>query len=141
MISTMRSLGRQKLFTTINVTGLGVLIACMGRFGLASFTISRRTKEIAIRKVIGALSHEITKLLLTQFSRPVLFANILAWPLCWFVVNEWLNGFNHRIDLLPWFIGVVTVVVLITLLLAWRTVAAHAFKVARTSPIFALRYE
>jgi putative ABC transport system permease protein len=71
----------------------------------------------------------------------VLFANILAWPLCWYAVNEWLNGFNHRIDLLPWFVGVVTVAVLITLLLAWGTVAAHAFRVARTSPIFALRYE
>jgi putative ABC transport system permease protein len=122
-------------------SGLAVLIACMGLFGLASFTVARRTKEIGIRKVMGASSHEIIKLLLTQFSRPVLFANILAWPLCWFAVNEWLNGFNHRIDLLPWFVTVIAVAVLITLLLAWGTVAAHAFKVARTSPIFALRYE
>ncbi len=80
-------------------------------------------------------------LLLTQFSRPVLLANILSWPLCWYAVSEWLNGFTNRIDLLPWFAGVVTVAILATLLLAWGTVASHALRVARTSPIFALRYE
>lgn len=122
-------------------SGLAVLIACMGLFGLASFTISRRTKEIGIRKVMGASSGEIVMLLLTQFSRPILLANILAWPLCWYLVNEWLNGFNNRIELLPWFIAVVAVAALITLTLAGGTVASHAFRVSRSNPIFALRYE
>jgi len=71
----------------------------------------------------------------------VIFANVISWYLCWYTANEWLNGFNDRIDLLPWFIAVVTVAVVVTLLLAWGTVAAHALKLARTSPIFAPGYE
>ncbi len=122
-------------------SALAVLIACMGLFGLASFTIARRTKEIGVRKVMGASSREIVLLLLGQFARPVLIANVLAWPICWYAVNEWLNGFTYRIDLLPWFIVVVGLAIMVTISLAWGTVAAHAFKVARTSPIFALRYE
>jgi putative ABC transport system permease protein len=122
-------------------SGLAVLIACMGLFGLASFTIARRTKEIGVRKVMGASSLEIVMLLLSQFSRPVLIANVLAWPMCWYAMTEWLNGFTYRIELLPWFIAVGGVAVLVTISLAWGTVASHAFKVARTSPVFALRYE
>ncbi|MCZ6643653.1 MAG: ABC transporter permease [Gammaproteobacteria bacterium] len=122
-------------------SGLAVLIACMGLFGLASFTILRRTKEIGIRKVMGASSTEIVLLLLRQFSTQVFIANIIAWPFCWYVVREWLNGFNYQIQLLPWFLGVITLAVLVTVALAWSTVAYHAFKVARTNPIFALRYE
>ena len=122
-------------------SGLAVLIACMGLFGLASFTIAGRTKEIGVRKVMGASSSEIVMLLLTQFARPVLIANVIAWPFCWYAVNEWLNGFNFRIELLPWFCAVGAFAMLVTISLAWGTVASHAVKVARTSPIFALRYE
>ena len=122
-------------------SGLAVLIACMGLFGLASFTILRRTKEIGIRKVMGASSREIVLLLLRQFSVQVFIANIIAWPFCWYVVREWLNEFNYQIQLLPWFLAVITFAVLVTVALAWSTVAYHAFKVARTNPIFALRYE
>ncbi|MCZ6619096.1 MAG: ABC transporter permease, partial [Gammaproteobacteria bacterium] len=122
-------------------SGLAVLIACMGLFGLASFTISRRTKEIGIRKVMGASSKEIVVLLLRQFSSQVLIANIITWPFCWYVVREWLNEFNYQIPLLPWFLAAITLTLLVTVALAWGTVATHAFKVARTNPIFALRYE
>ena len=122
-------------------SGLAVLIACMGLFGLASFTITRRTKEIGVRKVMGASSREIVMLLLGQFSRPVLIANILAWPVCWYVINEWLSEFTYRIDILPWFIAVGSIAVFVTISLAWGTVASHAIKVASTSPVFALRYE
>ncbi len=122
-------------------SGLAVLIACMGLFGLASFTILRRTKEIGIRKVMGASSKEIVLLLLRQFSGQVFIANIIAWPFCWYVVSEWLNEFNYQIQLLPWFLAVITLAGLVTVALAWGTVAYHAFKVARTNPIFALRYE
>ncbi|MFP6807998.1 MAG: ABC transporter permease [Pseudomonadales bacterium] len=122
-------------------SGLAVLIACMGLFGLASFTITRRTKEIGIRKVMGATSREIVMLLLTQFSKPVLIANILAWPLCWYAFNQWLDGFINRIDLVPWFIAVVALAATLTLLLAWGTIASHVIRVARSNPVFALRYE
>jgi len=122
-------------------SGLAILVACMGLFGLASFTISRRTKEIGVRKVMGATAVEIVTMLLRQFSWPVLIANVIAWPFCWYAVNRWLEGFNHQIDLLPWFVGVGFVAVLSTTALAWITVAGHALRVARTSPVFALRYE
>ena len=122
-------------------SGLAILVACMGLFGLASFTINRRTKEIGVRKVMGASSKEIVVLLLTQFSRPVLMANVLVWPLCWYAVDRWLAEFNHQIELLPWFVGTVVVAVLVTVLLAWMTVGSHAWRVARTNPVYALRYE
>ncbi len=122
-------------------SGLAILVACMGLFGLASFTISRRTKEIGVRKVMGASSLQIIVMLLSQFSRPVLIANVIAWPFCWYAVNQWMQGFNHQIELLPWFIGVGALAAMLTLLLAWGTVASHAMRVARTSPVYALRYE
>jgi putative ABC transport system permease protein len=122
-------------------SGLAVLIACMGLFGLASFTTARRTKEIGIRKVMGATSTQVVALLLKQFSGPVLIANVVAWPFCWYVMQQWLEEFNFQIELLPWFAGVVLVAIIATTLLAWATVASHAFKVARSNPIFALRYE
>ena len=122
-------------------SGLAILVACMGLFGLANFTISRRTKEIGVRKVMGATSREIVVLLVAQFSMPVLIANVIAWPFCWYAVNQWLSEFNHQIDLLPWFAAAVIMAFFITMTLAWGTVASHAIRVARTSPIFALRYE
>ena len=120
---------------------LAVLIACMGLFGLASFTISQRTREIGIRKVMGASSREIVLLLVSQFSRPVILANIITWPLCWYLMDQWLMEFSHRIDLVPWFTAVGLGGLLMTLLLAWTTVAGHAIRVSRTNPVYALRYD
>ena len=90
---------------------------------------------------MGASPLAIVILLVMQFSRPVLIANVLAWPICWYAVSEWLAGFEFRIELLPWFIFVSCLAALITMMLAWGTVAGHALMVARTSPVFALRYE
>ena len=101
----------------------------------------RRTKEIGVRKVMGATSSQIILLLLKQFSGPVLIANIVAWPFCWYAMSEWLTEFAYQIALLPWFVAVITVAIVATTALAWGTVASHAYKVARTSPVFALRYE
>lgn len=118
--------------------GLAVLVACLGFFGLAVFTAGRRTKEIGLRKVFGARTHDVVRLLLWQFSIPVLIANVIAWPLAWFYLNHWLEGFAYRISLNPlYFIGAA----LVALLIAWATVFAHAHRVARASPINALRYE
>jgi putative ABC transport system permease protein len=121
--------------------GLAILVACMGLFGLASFTVVRRTKEIGVRKVMGASSRQIVVLLVTQLSRPVLIANVVAWPVCWVAMQRWLEEFEYRIDLLPWFIAVVACASVATLLLAWGTIATHAVRVARTNPVFALRYQ
>jgi putative ABC transport system permease protein len=117
---------------------LAVVIGCLGLFGLAAFTAERRTKEIGIRKVLGARTRDILKLLVWQFSRPVLIANLIAWPIAWWVMRGWLNGFDMRIALTP--VPFLAAGVL-AMLIAIVTISAHAWRVARTSPIRALRYE
>jgi putative ABC transport system permease protein len=117
---------------------LSVVVGCLGLFGLAAFTAERRTKEIGIRKVLGARVRDIVRLLVWQFSKPVIVANLIAWPVAWWVMRGWLNGFEARIELGP------TPFLLaggLALLIAVVTVAGHAFKVARSNPIQALRYE
>ena len=117
---------------------LAVVIACLGLFGLAAFTAERRTKEIGIRKVFGARSRDIIQLLAWQFSKPVIVANLIAWPVAWWVMRDWLNSFDARIDLgpAPFLIAGVA-----ALLIAIGTIVGHALRVSRTNPIHALRYE
>jgi putative ABC transport system permease protein len=117
---------------------LAVLIACLGLFGLAAFTAERRTKEIGIRKVFGARVRDIVRLLAWQFSKPVIVANLIAWPVAWWVMRDWLNGFDARIALTP---GPFLLAGFMALVIAIGTIASHAVKVARTNPIHALRYE
>ena len=117
---------------------LAVIIGCLGLFGLAAFTAERRTKEIGIRKVLGARTRDIVRLLVWQFSRPVIIANVIAWPIAWWMMRDWLNGFDERIALTP-----IPFVIAgaIALGIAIATVVGHAVKVARANPIHALRYE
>jgi len=118
--------------------GFAVLIACLGLFGLAAFTAERRTKEIGVRKVFGANVGNIVGLLLWQFSKPVLIANLIAWPIAWYYLNDWLSAFAYRIDLSPlYFIAAG----LGALVIAWLTVTMHSVRVARSKPVLALRYE
>ena len=117
---------------------LAIIVACLGLFGLAAFTAERRTKEIGIRKVLGARTRDIVRLLAWQFSKPIIIANLIAWPVAWWVMQDWLNNFDARIDL-----GVTPFLLAgaIALAIALGTIAAHAIKVARANPIHALRYE
>ena len=116
--------------------GLAIFIAVLGLFGVASFTAKRRTREIGIRKVFGASTQDMVLLLLRQFSMPVLFANLIAWPLAWYYLNGWLQGFADRISLNPLtFIGVGA----LALIVAWATLFSHTLGVARTNPISVLR--
>jgi putative ABC transport system permease protein len=117
---------------------LAVVVACLGLFGLAAFTAERRTKEIGIRKVLGARSRDIVRLLAWQFSKPVIVANIIAWPVAWWVMRDWLNGFDSRIGLGP---TPFVIAGFLALAIALGTIAGHAFRVARANPIHALRYE
>src|SRR6201999_3339476 len=117
---------------------IAIVIACMGLFGLAPSTAGRRTKEIGIRKVFGARIRDVVFLLLWQFSVPVLIANLIAWPIAWYYLHGWLQGFTYRITLNPLpFLGAG----LVALLIAWATVFSHARRVAGANPIHALRYE
>lgn len=117
---------------------IAVSIACLGLFALSAFTTERRTKEIGIRKAMGASSADILRLLLWQFTRPVLIACVLALPAGWLVMDWWLRGFAYRVDVAPWtFAASAGAAVLI----AWGTVFVHALRVARSRPVAALRYE
>jgi putative ABC transport system permease protein len=117
---------------------LAVVIGCLGLFGLAAFTAERRTKEIGIRKVLGARTGDILRLLTWQFSKPVLIANVIAWPIAWWVMRDWLDQFDVRIamGLTPFLVAGV-----MALAIAIGTIGAHAIRVARSNPINALRYE
>jgi putative ABC transport system permease protein len=118
--------------------GIAIFIACLGLFGLAAFSTERRTREIGLRKAFGARAGDIVWMLLWQFSVPVLIANAIAWPVAWYYLHDWLQGFAYRISLNPfYFLGAGG----IALVIAWATVFVHALRVARANPINALRYE
>jgi putative ABC transport system permease protein len=117
---------------------VAILISSLGLYGLAAFTAERRTKEIGIRKVLGAKVRDIVRLLAWQFSKPVILANLIAWPVAWWVMRDWLNSFDARIEL---GLGPFLLAGLLALLIAVGTIAGHAIKVSRANPIHALRYE
>ena len=117
---------------------LAVIIGCLGLFGLAAFTAERRTKEIGIRKVLGARTRDIVQLLVWQFSRPVLAANLIAWPIAWWLMRDWLNNFDQRVTLGP---APFLIAGAVALGIAVVTVVGHSVRVARSNPIHALRYE
>ncbi|PVX28855.1 ABC transporter permease [Sphingomonas pokkalii] len=118
--------------------GLAVLIGVVGLWGLASFNTQRRIKEIGIRKVLGASSPDIVKLLVGQFMRPVLIANLIAWPLAFLAMRTWLAGFEDRIALSPlYFIGATLFAIGIAVL----TVIGQALRASRAAPSWALRHD
>jgi putative ABC transport system permease protein len=119
-------------------TFLAIFIACLGLFGLASFTMQQRTKEIGIRKVLGASVAGIVKMLSKDFVKLVLVANFIAWPVAYFVMTEWLRNFAYRINIGPWAFVLAAVLALIIALL---TVSYHALKAALANPVDSLRYE
>jgi len=127
---------RARIFALFSL--LAIIVACLGLFGLAAFTAERRTREIGIRKVLGARTPDIFRMLTWQFSRPVILANLLAWPVAWWVMQDWLGGFDSRIALGP---APFLAAGLIAFLVAILTIGAHAVRVARANPIHALRYE
>ncbi|HVJ03806.1 MAG TPA: FtsX-like permease family protein, partial [Sphingomonas sp.] len=127
---------RTGLFAAFSM--LAILIACLGLYSLASFATERRTKEIGIRKVLGAKVRDIVRLLAWQFSKPVILANLVAWPLAWWAMRDWLNTFDARIALTPTPFALAG---LLALAIALVTVCGHTVRVARTNPIHALRYE
>lgn len=118
--------------------GLAVLIGCVGLWGLASFNTARRVREIGIRKTLGASSTDIVKLLVGQFLRPVLIANVIAWPLAFVAMRAWLAGFDDRIALSPaFFLGASLLAIAIAVL----TVLGQSLRASRATPAWALRHD
>jgi putative ABC transport system permease protein len=119
-------------------SALAILIACMGLFGLAAFTTERRTKEIGIRKTIGGSVTNIVLLISGEFGKLVLVANLVAWPVAYFLMQRWLASFAYRIDM---GVGVFVAAALCAFAIACITVGSVAARAASTKPIKALRYE
>ena len=119
-------------------SGVAVVIAALGLLGLAVFTAERRTREIGLRKAMGASRWDILRFIGWQFARPVLWANLIGWPLAYVCMQRWLEGFAYHIDLSPL---VFVAASAMALAIALVTVSGHALLVARTSPVEALRYE
>ena len=127
---------RARLFTAGSL--LAVAIGCVGLYGLAAFNTARRFKEIGIRKTLGASTTDVLKLLLIQILRPVLIANLIAWPLAWLAMRSWLSGFDQRIGLSPLFFLTAS---LLALAVASLTVIAQSLRLAQSEPAKALRHE
>jgi putative ABC transport system permease protein len=117
---------------------VALALALIGLFGLAAFMAAQRTREIGVRKVLGANSLQIARLLVWQFSKPVMWALLVALPAAFFASRLYLDFFAERIDS-P--VVILLVSGFIAVLLAWGTVAGHAIRISRASPIMALRYE
>jgi len=129
----------QKLGKILGIfAGLTIFIACLGLFGLATFTAQQRTKEIGIRKVLGASVSSIITMLSKDFLKLVSIANIIAWPLAWYGMHQWLQDFAYRIDISWWIFGLAGVA---ALLIALLTISLQAVKAAVSNPVKALRSE
>ena len=117
---------------------LAIFIACLGLFGLLLFIVEQKTKEIGIRKAMGASVWSIVNLLFKQFSVWILLANIIAWPLAYVFMNNWLHNFAYHVDIKFWIFPIATV---LTLLIALSTISLQSVKAARVNPVDNLRYE
>ncbi len=118
--------------------GLAIFIACLGLFGLASFTTEQRTKEIGIRKVLGASVSNIMVMLSRDFVKLVLVANLIAWPIAWYGMSQWLQDFEYRTTISWWTFGIAA---LSALFIALCTISFHSLKAAASNPVKALRSE
>ncbi|MEJ2049087.1 MAG: ABC transporter permease, partial [Calditrichota bacterium] len=125
-----------KIFSTFAL--LAVIIACLGLFALSSFMIVQRTKEIGIRKVLGASISNVVSILSKDFLMLVAVSNIIAWPVAYYFMNKWLQDFAYRIQISWWMFVLAGS---LTLLIALVTVSWQAIKVATANPVEALRYE
>lgn len=117
---------------------LAIFIACLGLYGLALFTTQQKTKEIGIRKAMGASVGNIVLMLSKEFTKWVIFANLIAWPLAYYLMNEWLTNFAFRIEINYLYFAAAGI---IALLIAWLTVSYLSYRAASMNPVKSLRYE
>ncbi|HEX6223342.1 MAG TPA: FtsX-like permease family protein, partial [Chryseolinea sp.] len=129
----------QRLGETFGVfAGLAIVIACLGLFALTAFTAEQRTKEIGIRKVLGASVSSIVLLLSREFGKLVIIAFVLAAPLAWFAVNWWLTSYSYKVEI---GIGMYLLAGACSFLIAWLTMGYQSIKAARSNPVTSLRSE
>jgi len=119
-------------------SALSIFVACLGLFGLAAFTAEERTKEIGVRKVLGASSANILLLLSREFAKWVIAANLIAWPVAYYAMDRWMQNFAYRTNLGIWPFLLSAV---LALAIALLTVGFQSVKAARADPVDSLRYE
>lgn len=122
----------------LQFTILAIFIACLGMAGLAAFTSEQRTKEIGVRKVLGASLSDLVSILIKQFVKWVLLANLFAWPISYFIMEKWLQNYPYRIELT---IEIFIVSAIIALVISVITVGYQTLKAALANPVKALKYE
>jgi putative ABC transport system permease protein len=127
---------QSKLFTTFSI--LAIFIASLGLFGLATFNTMQRVKEIGIRKVLGASVMNIVQLLSREIILLVIIANVIAWPVAWYFMNEWLNSFAYRIDIN---VALYLIAAFAAIMIALLTVSSQTIGAAMRNPANTLRYE
>ncbi len=132
-------LQEKKMKTVLYVlTILAILITLLGLFGLSVFTTVQRTKEIGIRKVMGANSNEILKMIIREFSIWILLATLFAWPVSWYIIQKFLDNYAYKIDM-PYLYFIAASV--ITILLSWITIGYQSYRASVTNPAETLKYE
>jgi len=131
--------GEQRMGSLFNVFAiLAIFISCMGLYGLSAFMAEQRTKEIGVRKVLGASVFNIVHLLSTGFTRLILIAVVIAVPIAWFAINSWLKSFAYRVNA-DWLIFLIASIA--ALAIAWITVSYESIKAAVANPVKSLRTE
>jgi putative ABC transport system permease protein len=129
----------EQMGSVVNImAGLAILISCMGLFGLAAITTERKTKEIGIRKALGATENQITILLSKNFSVLISIAFVLACPATYWLLSKWLESFAYRVEINPllFLLGG-----LVAMIIALGTISYHTIRSAKANPVKALRYE
>jgi len=119
-------------------SGLAIFIACLGLFALAAFTAEQRRKEIGVRKVLGSSIGGIVLLLSKDFAKLILIAFVIACPISWWVMDDWLEGFAYRTSI---GVGVFVIAAGLSFVVAWLTMSYHALKAATDDPVNSIRYE
>ena len=128
--------GLAALFTSFSL--LAVLIACLGLFGMAAFAAEQRTKEIGIRKVLGASPAKLVAILNRDMGKFILIANLIAWPIAYWAAKWWLRDFAYRTSVPPWIFGAAAVVVVV---IGFLTTLYHSVRAVSSDPVKSLRYE
>ena len=128
---------RQQAILSI-FSGLAIFIACLGLFGLATFTAAKRTKEIGVRKVLGSSVPNILMLLAKDLLKPVLIASLIAMPIGYYCMTKWLQNFAYRVDISVW---VFVLAAGVTALIAFATISFQSIKAALANPVESLRSE
>jgi putative ABC transport system permease protein len=117
---------------------MAIVVGCMGLFALAAFSAEQRTKEIGIRKVLGASIFNIIGLLSKNFLVLVIIASIIAFPIAWWAMNNWLQDFPYRVNMSWWIFGIA---IFAAVAIAFLTVCLQSFRAATTNPVKSLRTE